>query len=128
MPTIMSAVTPIVTQFGPFAFIVACTLILGTITQVTHNIVLGAMFMPFLMPILDSVGGNMYTLWFILLIVLNLAYVTPAGSMQSAMVFGNENMGRKYAYGLGAVLLVTGFVVYLGLGIFTGNFFFAGLI
>ena len=128
MPTIMTAVTPIVSQFGPFAFVVVCTLILGTITQVTHNIVLGAMFMPFLMPILDSVGGNMYTLWFILLIVLNLAYVTPAGSMQSAMVFGNENMGRKYAYGLGAVLLVTGFVVYLGLGIFTGNFFFAGLI
>lgn len=128
MPTIMVTVTPIVSQLGVVPFIIVCTLLLGAITQVTHNIVLGAMFMPFLMPILDSIGGNMYTLWFILLIVLNLAYSTPAGSMQSAMVFGNEMMERKHAYLMGIVLLIAGFVVYFAVGIPVGNMFFAGLI
>lgn len=127
MPTIMAAIGPIVSQLGPVPFMIACMVILGTVTQVTHNIVLAAMFMPFLLPICAELGGNMFTLWFMLFITLNCAYCTPAGSMQSAMVFGHEMMERKHAYVLGIILLISAWIVYSVVGIPLGNVLFGGL-
>ena len=124
MPTILKAVTPIVSGMGPVPFIIVCMVCLGLLTQVTHNIVLGAMFMPMLLPILDSMGGNMYTLWIILFFTLNFAYCTPAGSFQSALVFGNKNMEIKHAYIMGMLLIVTAFIVFSVVGIPLGNMLF----
>lgn len=128
MPTIMGTVGPIVSGLGPVAFTIVSMVALGLITQVTHNIVLGAMFMPLLMPLCDAAGGNMYTLWFILFVVLNMAYVTPAGSMQSALVFGHEMMERKHAYIYGAVLLIAAWIVYAVVGIPLGDILFGSLV
>lgn len=42
MPTIMATVKPIVATLGAVPFMIVSMIILGLITQVTHNIVLGA--------------------------------------------------------------------------------------
>lgn len=128
MPTIMATVQPIVASLGAVPFMIVSMVILGLITQVTHNIVLGAMFMPFLLPLCEAVGGNMYTLWFMLFITLNMAYCTPAGSFQSALVFGHEQMERKHAYLYGIILLLITFLVYAIVGIPLGNVIFGSLI
>lgn len=124
MPTILTYVTPVVTKLGIIPFMIVCMIILGFVTQVTHNIVLGAIFMPMLLPILESMGGNIYTLWFILFLTLNFAYCTPAGSFQSALVFGNDHMERKHAFALGFVLLFSAFVIFAVVGIPLGNVLF----
>ena len=128
MPTIMATVGPIVSQLGAVPFMIASMVILGLITQVTHNIVLGAMFMPFLLPLCQAAGGNMYTLWFMLFITLNMAYCTPAGSFQSALVFGHEMMERKHAYIYGITILLITWFVYAVVGIPLGNILFGGLV
>ncbi len=128
MPTIMATVKPIVSSLGAVPFMIVSMIILGLLTQVTHNIVLGAMFMPFLLPLCQAAGGNMYTLWFMLFITLNMAYCTPAGSFQAALVFGHESMERKHAYLYGIMLLIITFIVYSCVGIPLGNVLFAALI
>ena len=128
MPTIMAAVGPVVSQLGAVPFMIVCMILLGLITQVTHNIVLAAMFMPFLLPLCAAAGGNMYTFWFMLFITLNMAYCTPAGSFQSALVFGHEMMERKHAYMFGIALLVITWIVYAVIGIPLGNVLFGGLV
>ena len=57
-------------------------------------------------------------------IILNAAYVTPAGSMQSAMVHGHEHMEKKYAYLFGIVNLVVTCLVLALVGIPLGNLLF----
>lgn len=128
MPTIMATVRPIVATLGAVPFMIVSMIILGLITQVTHNIVLGAMFMPFLLPLCQSIGGNMYTLWFMLFITLNMAYCTPAGSFQAALVFGHEQMERKHAYLYSIILLIVTFIVYAVVGIPLGNVVFGSLV
>lgn len=124
MPTILKTVTPIVSKMGPIPFMIVCTIFLGLLTQVTHNIVLGAMFMPMLLPILESMGGNIFTLRIILFYILNLAYCTPAASFQSALVFGNKHVERKHAYIMGIMLLITSIIVFSIVGIPLGNTLF----
>ena len=99
MPTIMATVKPIVSSLGATPFIIVSMIILGLLTQVTHNIVLGAMFMPFLLPL-----------------------------CQAALVFGHESMERKHAYLYGIMLLIITFIVYSCVGIPLGNVLFAALI
>ena len=90
---------------------IAVIIVLGLLTQVTHNIVLAAMFTPFLIPLCAQMGGNIYTMWFIMFFALNASYVTPAASFQSAMVFGLERMSSKWAYILGTAILIVTWIV-----------------
>ena len=121
MATIAEAVTPILTSMSPTLFIVVVLLVLGTLTQVTHNLVLGAMFIPFLTQILMQMGGNTPLLFMASLIILNCAYVTPAASMQSALVHGHELIGRKAAYTWGLITLVATWLILIVIGIPLGN-------
>ena len=124
MATISQSVAPIAAGMGIIPFMIFCMVVLGLITQVTHNIVLGAMFIPFLCPLCAQMGGNQITLWFMIYLILNAAYVTPAGSMQSAMVHGHERMEKKYAYLFGLVYLVLSWIVLAVVGIPLGNLLF----
>ena len=124
LPTIMTFVRPLVADLGLTPFLIISIVILGIITQVTHNIVLGAMFIPFLLPVFAEMGGNIYLLWFALYFVLNTAYCTPAASFQAALVFGHEATERKHAYILGIVLLVVCWISLVVVGIPLGNLIF----
>lgn len=121
MPTISEAVVPAVSGMGPIAFMIVSMILLGIVTQFTHNIVLGAMFIPFLCPLCESLGGNQAVMFFMIYLVLNAAYVTPAGSMQSAMVHGHEYMDKKYAYLYGILVLVATCFVLAAIGIPLGD-------
>ena len=64
MPTIIGAVLPVVSSMGVTKFMIVSMLFLGILTQVTHNIVLAAMFTQFLCPLCAQIGGNPYIMWF----------------------------------------------------------------
>lgn len=124
MATITKAIGPIVSNMGLVPFLIFTVLVLGVLTQVTHNLVLGAMFIPFLVPLGVELGGNAATIWFMIFFTLQAAYVTPAASGQAAMVHGNEAMSKKYAYLLGLVWLVLHWIILIGVGIPLGSILF----
>lgn len=120
MPTIMGITLPIVKKMGLTMFIFVVSIILGILTQFTHNIVLAAMFTSFLVPICAQLGGNVYTFFMVMFFTLNASYVTPAASFQSALVHGSERMSSKWGYILGLAYLIitwiTNFLVTIPLG------------
>lgn len=125
MGTIMQYVAPLVSTLGLTAFFVISILILGILTQVVHNVVLGAVFMPFLLPFATELGGNIYTLWLMMFLILNTAYCTPGGSLQAAMIYGNESIERKYAYLYTTIFLVVSLLVLYFVVMPMGNVLFA---
>lgn len=113
MTTIMSILVPLTSSLSPTALLIFAMIVLGILTQFTHNIVLAAVFSPILIPLYVSMGGNPYTISFAMYFVLNASYVTPAASLQSAMVHGNTAMDNKLAYLLGTVFLIVTWIVVL---------------
>jgi len=111
MPTLMGIVLPIVSHMGIMTFMLVTMVLLGTLTQFTHNIVLAAMFIPFLCPLCVQLGGNPYVLWFLIFFSLNASYMTPAASFQSAMVHGHEFMGTKWGYIFGIAFSIITWIV-----------------
>lgn len=126
MATINTSIMPIVSNMGLIPFIVVSVLFLGIVTQITHNMVLAAMFMPFLCPIAGQMGGPTaeIIMWFMIFIILNSAYCTPAASMGAALVHGHERMIKKYAYIFPTVQMVLLFVILLLVGYPLGNMLF----
>lgn len=124
MGTIDAWATPILSDFGLIPFIIVSIVVLGVLTQVSHNVVLGAMFIPFLCPLCDSLGGNIIAYWFMIYAILNAAYVTPAASMQSAMYFGHERVLVGDGYKLGIIYLIIMFIVLFIVGIPLGDIVF----
>jgi sodium-dependent dicarboxylate transporter 2/3/5 len=115
MATVNAYIVPMVSGMGATTLILAMTLVLGLVTQVTHNGVLAAMFMPFLIPIFAGLGGNPVVGWFLLYVILQSAYATPAVSMYSGIIFGNEAFkGNNFGYLLGFTMF---FVCYALLAI-----------
>ena len=109
MTTVNMAVRPLVGNMGPYALTILFMVILGALTQFTHNVVLAAMFIPFLCPLVASMGGSPIVTWLCLYLILQSAYATPAASMPAAFVFGHDTIksGKMgYTYGL-SIFLIT---------------------
>lgn len=106
MPTVVGVVLPVVSDMGVMKFMLVSMILLGILTQVTHNIVLAAMFTPFLCPLCAQIGGNPYVMWFLMYFTLNASYMTPAASFQSAMVHGHDMTNTKYSYIFGISISV----------------------
>lgn len=121
MATIVGACQPILLNMSPIVLMIVAMVILGTLTQVTQNLVLGALFIPFLTQMCMDMDANMYTMFMILMIVLNCAYVTPAASMQAALVHGNESIGSKMAFVWGLSALIVTWIILAVVGIPLGN-------
>lgn len=111
MSTVVSFMSPIVKSLGINGFMIVSMLLLGILTQVTHNIVLAAMFTPFLCPLIAQMGGNPYVMWFLMYFSLNASYVTPAASFQSAMVHGHERVNSKWCYITGTAFSVITWII-----------------
>jgi len=113
MVTIQQALAPIVSDMGLMWFMIFAMVLLGIVTQFTHNIVLGAMFIPLFCNLALQMGGesSMFIMWQMIYITLNCAYVTPAASMQAAMVHGHVAVNKKWAYLLGILVLLINWVV-----------------
>ncbi len=81
--------------------VILIMVVIGLITQLMHNVVIGAIFIPIFAPLVISMGGNPLVFFFMFYFILQCAYATPAGSMMAAMVFGKENLPTKHAYMFG---------------------------
>lgn len=114
MATVNMFVRPVVMAMGPTTMVVISVLLLGLLTQITHNGVLAAMFMPFLLPMYQEMGGNLVMYWILIYFVLQAAFSTPAASMYSGMIFGHDSCsGSKDGYIFGIVVFIAAFIALL---------------
>ena len=125
MITVEKVLSPLVSDMGLTMFMIFAMILLGIVTQFTHNMVLGAMFIPVFCNLAGQMGGDasMYLMWQMIYITLNCAYVTPAASMQAAMVHGHVAVNKKWAYILGILVLIINWIVLIAL-IPIGNILF----
>ena len=121
MPTVVGLVMPIVSKMGVTTFMIVCMIILGIITQVTHNIVLAAMFTPFLVPLCVQLGGNAFVMFFMMFFSLNASYMTPAASFQSALVHGHDAADSKWCYIFGTLFSIITWIVLVAIGMPIAN-------
>ncbi|MDO4280065.1 MAG: hypothetical protein Q4C56_00390 [Peptococcaceae bacterium] len=111
--TVNQVLVPLMENLDVTVLVILAMLILGTITQFMHNIVMGAIFLPIIAPQVMAMGGSVQVLFMMLYLSLMCAYVTPAGSMMAGLVFGHKEMVRKDAFLFGACFLIVNFLVLL---------------
>lgn len=112
MASIMTAITPVLNTLSPFAFVAFCVVILGTITQVVHNLVLTMTFTPMLAKIAVSYGIDPILVGFVVVTMFQCATATPAASAQGAAVYANaEWVGQKWAYLCGVTFAILAMIV-----------------
>lgn len=124
MPTVAGIVIPIASKMGLFAFMVMIVIVLGVLTQFTHNLVLAALFIPFLIPLCQQLGGNPYAFFMLIFFTLNASYMTPAASFQSAMVHAHKGTNMKWNYIFGICFSVITWVVLIAITLPLGNAMF----
>ncbi len=124
MTTLMGFLTPILTNMSPAIFIIACTIILGIVTQLVHNLILGIVFIPVLCPLCATMGGNPYACYLAINMALMMAFVTPAASMNAGMIFGHPWLNAKTAYMQGILHLVIGLAIAVIIGLPLANILF----
>ncbi len=98
MGAISAWLLPLVSGMSPTMFIAICTIVLTVLTQVLHNVICGAVFLPMLTPIVIQMGGNPYVFLFTIFVGLMSAYATPASSMFAGLVFGTKDISTKAGY------------------------------
>lgn len=109
-----------------FALYVVIAVVIGLLTQVLHNVIVGAIFIPVLAPIVVSLGGDPLTFFLIIYATLQNSYATPAASMQASLIFGKEDVPRKHSYAFGIAYFLVGTLVTIML-IPVCDILFAGL-
>lgn len=105
--TIVPAIMNTIGDMHWIVFTIICAIVLGLLTQVSHNLIIAMVIFPTFAAICYQMGGDP-TLWFFVNFwAIMAAYVTPAGSGYSAVLHGNsEWLSQKQAYGLGFSTLV----------------------
>jgi len=80
-------------------FTIVTAAILGLVTQVTHNVIIAIVLFAPLATVCQNMGGNPIV-WFMINYMINMAaFMTPAASAISALVFGNTKwVDPKYCY------------------------------
>ena len=121
MPSIMSAITPILTQISPTMFLAISVIVLGLITQIVHNLILMLVFIPLLCPLYAQMGGNPFVLLMGLVLMLSMALATPAASYTSALMFGEPSMTRKSGLQQGMLHFIFALVLFFIVGVPLGN-------
>lgn len=80
---------------NPYYAILFMAVMLGIVTQFTHNAVLLIIFIPMLCPMAIKFGINPVILTVTLVFAVQSALATPGASTQAAMVFGNTTWVDK---------------------------------
>lgn len=123
--TLVGSLTTAFGGLGWVSFTLITGLILGLATQVTHNVIIAiVLFGPFA-TVCANLGGDPI-IWFMFNFYLNMAaFMTPAASVNSALVFGNtEWVDQKSTYLFGTVWFIINYAV-VALLLFTiGGVFF----
>ena len=124
MTTITQYTLPIFSNISLTVFYIGTTIILTLLTQVSVNMVLGAVFIPFLTSICVQLGGNPYILFVMLYAGINMAFFTPASSAYGALMHGHEWTRGRNAYIIGGINLIVMLAVLSIIGIPLGNLLF----
>lgn len=106
MATIAQWITPILSGFSIFGLYVFAFILVSVLSQFLHNMVVAVLFLPLFGTVAISMGANPYILYFLMFMGLNTAYATPAGCGTGALIFGNKQIERKYAYIWGLLVSV----------------------
>jgi len=124
MSTIMGFLTPLLTSMSPALFIIVCSILIGIASQIMHNLVLIIVFVPILVPLCMQLGGNPYACYLAIYWAAGLAYTTPAGGMNAAMIFGHSSMSSKDSCIQGFMHFVLGMLVCYIIGLPLANILF----
>jgi len=119
--------TPLFNNMSSIVFLVASFVMLGVITQVAHNLVLAAVFVPLLssLAISSGLGESIAIIVSMgLAVVLLQALVTPAASNRGALNFGSDWIGKNNALKFGLVAVLTADLVVILIGIPLGMLMF----
>ncbi len=127
MATVNEVCTPFFSSMGTTAMLIAMVIVIGLLTQVLHNLVMGALFTPVLAPIFIAMGGNPITFFFVLYAALCCSFGTPAASMQAGLIFGHDEVPSKHAYLLGWAYYAVTVIIVIAM-IPLCNILFAGLV
>ena len=96
--TVVQSITPILQNMTPIVFICLLVVVLGILTQVMHNLVIGALFIPLGATLLINMGGNPIVLMLGIMLAITPALGTPAGAAQSPLFHGHPWVSKKYGY------------------------------
>lgn len=110
--TLMNALAGAIGSMNWVAFTVVCMIVLGLLTQVSHNLIIAAVLFPIFAPVCANMGGDPMLWFMIMFMTINAAFTTPAASGWGAMLHGNsEWMSTKTSYLFGFSTLI---VVWIG--------------
>ena len=124
---ITAMLTPIFSNMSGVVFLIASFVLLGTITQFAHNLVLAAVFVPILssLAITTGLGESIAILVSLgLAVVLLQALVTPAASNRGALNYGSDWIGKQNAFKFGLIAVLTADLVVIIAGIPLGLLMF----
>ena len=117
----LDCLKPLLVGHSPMIFIFLVMLLAVILTNFANNMVVGAALIPVIYAIGSSMGVNIMAAVAVLIIVINLAFVTPAASPGAAMVFANEWVRAKDIYKMAVAFVVVAFIVVSAVGILWAN-------
>lgn len=124
---ISTILTPIFSKMSAVVFLIASFVLLGMITQIAHNLVLAAVFVPLLssLAISSGLGESIAIIVSLgLAVVLLQALITPAASNRGALIFGSDWIGKHYAFKYGTFAVIAADLVVIIIGIPLGLLMF----
>lgn len=124
---ISTILTPIFSKMSAVVFLIASFVLLGMITQIAHNLVLAAVFVPLLssIAIASGLGESVAIIVSLgLAVVLLQALMTPAASNRGALIFGSDWIGKHYAFKYGTFAVIAADLVVIIVGIPLGLLMF----
>ena len=123
-PTVVAYITPMLQGMSSMVFISVLVILLGILTQVFHNLVLGAVFIPLASTLLVQMGGSPIIMALAVTLAITPALGTPAGAAQSPLFHGHTWVSSKYAYIWGFVFMVVIIAVTCVCGLPLGSILF----
>ncbi len=113
MTTLAGWVTPVLDKLGVVGIYIFAYVFLVLVTQVLHNMIAAVLLMPLMAPICVGIGVDPQILYFIMFTALSNSFATPAASMFSGFIFGQEMIDVKRAYLWGWLIIpVMGLVLF----------------
>lgn len=110
--TIVGAIMPVFQSLSPVAFLIVCIIIFAILTQVAHNLILGIVFTPVLAQIGIEMGISPYLFHLVTMWCLQMGFMTPGASAQSALIFANtEWIDVKHSYKYTTLAVTTSLVM-----------------
>lgn len=123
---IVGLVTPIFGGLSPAVFGLVFIIVMGILTQFTHNLVLAAMIPPILYGFCVQLGvENIALIMTLFVFAISIAIATPGGSTFSAIIFANtEWIDMKSAYIYCTAAAIISLVITVAVGFPVGALIF----